>query len=301
MAQSVAELYQLHRDTPATPEAAREFCRQLATSHYENFTIVSWYLPRRLRQHLYNIYAYCRVSDDLADEVPSQDAALQLLTDWRRQLHAMYEGQASHPVFVALQETIAAFDIPREPFDHLLDAFVQDRHQSRYETFDDLLGYCRHSADPVGRLVLYLGGYRDETRQGLSDATCTALQLANFWQDVRRDWDERGRVYLPQEDLARFGVSEEQLAAGECTPAYRELLRFEVERTRAWFRRGLPLIDLVAGHLRRDVALFTAGGWSVLDLIEAQGYDTLTSRPALSKRQKVMLMLRVLGGWMPWR
>jgi len=255
MAQSVSELYQLQRSTPASPEDARLFCRQLATQHYENFTIVSWYLPRRLRQHFYNVYAYCRVSDDLADEEPDQAASLELLADWREQLHAMYDGQASHPVFVALQETIAAFDIPQEPFDLLLDAFVQDRHQTRYATFEELLEYCRRSADPVGRLVLYLGGYRDETRQRLSDCTCTALQLANFWQDVRRDWDERGRVYLPREDLDRFGVTEDQLAAGDCTPQYRELLRFEVERTRELFRRGLPLIDLVAGHLRRDVAL----------------------------------------------
>jgi len=301
MAQSVAELYQLHRTTPAEPEAAREFCRRLATEHYENFTIVSWYLPRQLRQHFYNVYAYCRVSDDLADEVTDQEASLKLLADWREQLHAMYEGTATHPVFVALSETIAQYEIPRDPFDHLLDAFVQDRHQTRYETYEDLLGYCRNSADPVGRLVLYLGGYRDETRQRLSDCTCTALQLANFWQDVRRDWDERARVYLPREDLDRFGVTEEQLGAGEFTPAYRELLRFEVDRTRELFRRGLPLIDMVAGHLRRDVALFTAGGWTVLDLIEAQGYDTLTSRPALTKQQKMGLMVRVLGGRMPWR
>ena len=302
MAQSVAELYQLDRTTPATPEAAREFCQRLATQHYENFTIVSWFLPSTLRQHFYNVYAYCRVSDDLADEVEDRDASLQLLEEWRGQLHALYEGEASHPVFVALQETIERFDIPREPFDHLLDAFVQDRHQSTYQTFDDLLGYCRKSADPVGRLVLYLGGYRDETRQRLSDCTCTALQLANFWQDVRRDWVERQRIYLPREDLDRFGVTHDQLADGQCTDAFRALLQFEVERTRELFRRGLPLIDMVAGHIRRDVTLFTAGGWTVLDLIESQAFDTLSQRPALSKQQKAGLMLKlVLGGRMPWR
>lgn len=301
MVPSVAEIYQLNPTRPATPEAARQFCRQLALDHYENFTVASWFMPRRLRQHFYNIYAYCRVSDDLADEVTDQATSLALLEAWRGQLEGLYRGEAKHPVFVALQETIAAFDIPQDPFDHLLDAFVQDRHQARYDTYDELLAYCRHSADPVGRLVLYLGGYRDETRQRLSDATCTALQLTNFWQDVRRDWTDRQRIYLPREDLDRFGVSESQIAAGRCDPAYRNLLRFEVERTRDMFRQGLPLIDLVGGHLRRDVALFTAGGWSILDLIEAQGFDTLTARPALTGRQKVGLMLRGLGGRWPWR
>lgn len=302
MAERVSERYRLEQTESVSLEAAQAFCAELARSHYENFTVVSWFLPRHLRQHFANVYAYCRVSDDLADEVGDQTTALRLLDDWRGQLHALYErDEAHHPVFVALRETIATFAIPREPFDHLLDAFVQDRHVARYETYTDLLDYCRRSADPVGRLVLYLGGYRDELRQKLSDRTCTALQLANFWQDVARDWD-KGRVYLPAEDRERFGVTEAQLAEKRCDDNYRALLKFEVERTRELFREGLPLLDLLSGHLRRDVILFSAGGWTVLDAIERQDYDTLSRRPALSKRQKVGLMARVLvGGRMPWR
>ncbi len=300
--ESVVARYQLGRTAPAGRDDARRFCAALTRTHYENFTVVSWFLPRRLRQHFANVYAYCRVSDDLADEVGDQETALQLLADWRGALHRMFEGEAVHPVFVALRETVEAFDIPREPFDDLLDAFVQDRHVQRYETWGQVLDYCRRSANPVGRLVLYLGGYRDETRQKLSDQTCTALQLANFWQDIRRDWDERDRVYLPREDLDRFGVSEQQIPEGRADEAWRALVREEVARTRELFRAGLPLLDLVEGHLRRDVALFTAGGWTILDLIERQGYDTLTRRPVLDRAGKVGLLLRALtGGRMPWQ
>ncbi len=301
MSGSIVDQYQLGLTQPATAEAAARFCAELTRDHYENFTVVSWFLPGPLRQHFCAIYSYCRVSDDLADEVASDAESLALLDDWRAELHALYEGRATHPVFVALRETVAAFDIPIDPFDHLLDAFVQDRRQTRYETFDDLLGYCRNSADPVGRLVLYVGGYRDDLRQRLSDRTCTALQLANFWQDVRRDWD-KGRVYLPQEDLRRFAVTEEQLAEARFDDSFRALMEFQVERTRSLFREGLPLLDLISGHIRRDVMLFTAGGWTILDLIRDQGYDTLTRRPVLDRRGKVRLMLRaLLGGRMPWR
>ncbi|MCC7494155.1 MAG: squalene synthase HpnC [Fimbriimonadaceae bacterium] len=302
MAQSVVQRYDLARTTPASPVAARQFCAQLTRQHYENFTVVSWFLPGPLRQHFANVYAYCRVSDDLADEVSAPDEALRLLAAWREGLHAMYAGQATHPVFVALQETVDAFEIPQQPFDDLLDAFVQDRHQSRYQTWEQVLDYCTRSANPVGRLVLYLGGYRDPERQGLSDCTCTALQLANFWQDVRRDWVERERVYLPQEDLDQYGVSLDQIAAGRCTPQYRELLRWECARTYELFRAGLPLLETLDRRLRRDVTLFSAGGWSILDRIARQDYDTLSRRPALGKVGKVALMLRVLtGGRMPWQ
>lgn len=299
MSEWVSERYRLASTAPVSLAEARRFCAGLTATHYENFTVVSWFLPRHLRQHFANIYAYCRVSDDLADEVAGDDESLRLLDLWRAALHECYAGRASHPVFVALADTIAAFDIPIEPFDRLLDAFVQDRRVRRYATYDDLLGYCANSANPVGHLVLYLGGYRDAERQRLADHTCTALQLTNFWQDVRRDYDERDRIYLPAEDLARFGVSEAQIAEKRCDDAYRALLRFEVERTRELFRAGLPLLDLVGGHIRRDVALFTAGGWRILDRIAARDYDTLTGRPALSRAGKLNLMLRMLLGMKP--
>lgn len=300
MATPVVERYQLRTTVAPSLEEAQRFCAELTRTHYENFTVVSWFLPRSLRQHFANVYAYCRVSDDLADEVQSNEESLQLLADWRGALESMYRGEVAHPVFVALWQTVRAFDIPSEPFHHLLDAFVQDRQKTWYENYDELLAYCRNSANPVGRLVLYLGGYRDEERQQLSDYTCTALQLTNFWQDVARDWD-KGRVYLPLDEMARFGVTAEQLADRRCDDNYRALLHFQVERTRKLFRQGLPLIDRLDGHLRRDVTLFSAGGWSILDLIAAQDFDTLTSRPELSKPSKLWLMVRAMvGGKMPW-
>jgi len=297
---SVAEKYRLDQDRPVGLDEARRLAKQLATSQYENFTVVSWMLPRPLRQHFFNVYAYCRVSDDLADEVGDSTASLDLLAGWRAGLHAMYGGQPGHWVFEALADTVRQFDIPVDPFDHLLDAFVQDQTQTRYETYDDLLGYCVNSANPVGQLVLYLGGYRDAARFALSDQTCTALQLTNFWQDVARDW-EKGRVYLPLEDMRRFGVTEEQIAERQFTPAYRDLLAFECARTKALFDEGSRLLDSIDGHVKRDVALFTAGGVAILRRIEAQGFDTLTSRPTLGRAGKVALMLRVLLGGQPWR
>ena len=198
--------YAIPERPPAMAEA-QQYCRRLARSHYENFSVATWFLPKRLRQHFYNVYAYCRISDDLGDEVGDPNLSLQLLDQWGRELDACYSGHARHPVFVALSETIRLFDIPRKPFADLLNAFRQDQTITRYPTFDDLLGYCQYSANPVGHLVLYLCGYRDAERQSLSDYTCTALQLANFWQDVSRDY-AKGRIYLPLEDLGRFGVVE---------------------------------------------------------------------------------------------
>lgn len=299
MAGSVVDRYQLDAGRISL-EAARQFCGDVCRQNTENFTVVSWFLPRRLRQPFADIYAYCRIADDLGDEIDDTDASLMTLRDWRAQLDDCYASRPRHPVFVALRETITEFDLPREPFDRLLDAFERDRRQTRYETYRDLLSYCACSANPVGHLVLYLGGYRDAERQELADHTCTALQLTNFWQDVARDF-AKGRIYLPAEDRERFGVTEEQLAAGRCDDAYRELLRFEVERTRALFLAGRPLLELLNGHLRRDVALFSAGGWRILDKIAALGYDTLSTRPALGRAEKAGLMLRtLLGGRSPW-
>ena len=211
-------------DVAPSLNEARAWCRQLAESHYENFHVATWFLPKVLRPHFHAIYAYCRVSDDLGDEVGDRSAALALLDLWGRELDACYEGRVRHPVFVALAETIRACSIPKEPFADLLKAFRQDQTVTRYRTIQEVLEYCRYSANPVGRLVLYVCGYADEERFQLSDATCSALQLANFWQDVRVDFG-KDRVYLPQEDMKRFGVSDETIAQGAATPEFRALLK----------------------------------------------------------------------------
>src|SRR5271156_632081 len=201
-------------------EQAREYCRRLARTHYENFSVATWFLPKHLRQDFLNVYAYCRISDDLGDEVGDATAALTLLDEWQAELEACYRGSPRHPVFVALAETVRKFEIPQHEFSDLLIAFRQDQSVTRFETFPDVLAYCRYSANPVGHLVLYLCGYRDAERQQLSDYTCTALQLANFWQDVARDYD-KGRIYLPLESLAKFGVTEDDIAQRRCTPQFR--------------------------------------------------------------------------------
>jgi len=276
-------------------EDAREYCARLARSHYENFSVATWFLPARLRQHFYNVYAYCRISDDLGDEVGDATASLELLDQWQRELDACYEGSPRHPVFVALAETVRLFEIPKHEFSDLLIAFRQDQTITRFETFNDVLGYCHYSANPVGHLVLYLCGYRDADRQQLSDHTCTALQLANFWQDVSVDY-EKGRIYLPLEDLRRFGVSEQDIAAKHNTPAFREMMKFEVERARDWFRQGLPLVGKVNHELAVDLELFTRGGQEILRAIEKQGYAVLGNRPAISKPRKLALVARAAIG-----
>jgi squalene synthase HpnC len=286
--------YAIPDQAPSEAEA-REYCRRLARSHYENFSVASWFLPGPLRQHFFNVYAYCRISDDLGDEVGDTAASLQLLDQWETELDACYEGHPRHPVFVALAETVRKFEIPKHEFADLLAAFRQDQSVTRYETFSDLLGYCRYSANPVGHLVLYLCGYHDSERQLLSDYTCTALQLANFWQDVSSDF-AKGRVYLPLEDLRRFGVSETEIRDGENTTEFCEMLKFEVERAREWFAQGLPLIAKVDRALAVDIELFSRGGQEILNAIERQHYAVLGRRPAISKTRKLALVVRAALG-----
>jgi squalene synthase HpnC len=282
--------YAIPAVTPSLEEA-RAYCERLARSHYENFSVATWFLPRRLRPHFYSIYAYCRISDDLGDEVGNPQHALQLLDIWEGELEACYAGRPRHPVFVALAETVRACDIPRQTFADLLTAFRQDQRVSRYDTFEDVLGYCRYSANPVGRLVLYACGYRDDERQQLSDYTCTALQLANFWQDVAVDYN-KGRIYLPLEDLRRFGVTEKDISDRGATPQFLELMRFEVQRAREWFHKGLPLAQKVDSALAIDIELFSRGGLAILQAIEDQGYDVLRRRPVISKPRKLALVAR---------
>jgi len=282
-------------DSPPSLAEAQTYCERLARSHYENFSVASWFLPSRLRQHFYNVYAYCRISDDLGDEVGNPQASLQLLDQWEAELDACCQGNPRHPVFVALRETIAKLDIPRDPFANLLKAFRQDQTVTRYQTFDDLLGYCLNSANPVGHLVLYLCGYRDAQRQELSDFTCTALQLANFWQDVSVDY-AKGRIYLPLEDLARYGASEADIAKRNNSAAFCNLIRFEVERTRDWFGQGFPLVDKVDRELAVDLELFSRGGLEILKAIEQQRFAVLGRRPAISKSRKLWLVARAAMG-----
>lgn len=277
-------------ETAPSLEEARAYCERLARSHYENFSVATWFLPEKLRPHFYSIYAYCRISDDLGDEVGDPQKSLALLDEWEEELDACYAGDPRHPVFVALRPTILACQIPREPFANLLKAFRQDQKTPRYRTFDDLLGYCVNSANPVGRLVLYACGYSDAERQQLSDLTCTALQLANFWQDVSVDYG-KGRIYLPFEDLERYGLAESDIAERKFTPAFRELMRFEVERARDWFQRGRPLIGMVDRKLAIDIELFSRGGEEILQCIERQDYDVLRARPAISRTRKLALVI----------
>jgi squalene synthase HpnC len=291
---ALPESYRIPAVAPTLDEA-RAWCKQLAESHYENFHVASWFLPRDLRPHFYSIYAYCRVSDDLGDEVGDSAQALALLDLWGRELDACYEGRARHPVFVALAETIRECFIPKEPFADLLVAFRQDQVVTRYQTIEDVLAYCRYSANPVGRLVLYACGEAIEENLRLSDFTCTALQLANFWQDVREDY-RRGRIYIPKNDMEVFRVSEEQIAESVATPEFRGLMRCEVDHARSLFEQGLPLIGKVHRELALDLDLFSRGGLEILRAIERQGYDVLSSRPAISKRRKLTLLLRAVSG-----
>jgi squalene synthase HpnC len=291
---ALPESYRIPATAPSLEEA-RAYCERLAKSHYENFSVATWFLPKRLRQHFYNVYAYCRISDDLGDEVGNPQQSLELLDQWEGQLNSCYAGSPRHPVFVALRETVEQCGIPKYEFSDLLIAFRQDQTVSRFETFDDVLGYCRYSANPVGHLVLYLCGYSDTGRQQLSDYTCTALQLANFWQDVFVDYG-KGRIYLPLEDLRRFGVTGDDIAQRRATPQFVAMMKFEVERAREWFERGLPLVKMVDRALAVDLELFSRGGQEILNAIESQGFDVLRSRPVISKPRKLMLVLRAAMG-----
>ena len=281
--------------------AAEAITGHLAHSHYENFSVVSILLPRRLRQDFCNIYAFCRVADDLGDEVEDRAESLRLLGLFRGMTRECHAGSATAALFVALAGTIRKYDIPLKPFLDLIDAFEQDQRIVRYDTFEQVVDYCRRSADPVGRLVLYMSGYRDEHRQGLSDKICTALQLTNFWQDVRRDIVDRDRIYLPRESMDRFGVGESQIREGRCDDNYRKLIRFEVDRAEKLFDEGHALLPLLNRSIRPQISLFAKGGRAILRAIRRQDYDTLSHRPSLSKGQKGRLVLSALAGYLAGR
>ncbi len=271
------------------PEALN-YTRWLATHHYENFQVVSFLLPRRLHQDFYNVYSFCRWADDLGDEIGDTAESLRLLAWWRDELREMFAGRAKHPVFVALRGTAERFALPPDPFSDLITAFEQDQTVTRYNNWGELFGYCKNSANPVGRLVLYLCGYSDPERQALSDATCTALQLANFWQDVTVDL-EKDRVYIPLDVMKQHGYTLDELRAGKFTPGFAEVMRDVVEVARGLFLRGLPLVKTVDRRLAIDLDLFSRGGMRVLSKIEGQQYDVLTRRPAISKVERVGMLL----------
>jgi squalene synthase HpnC len=275
-------------------EEGRAYTRWLATNHYENFHVVSFLLPKRLHQDFYNVYSYCRWADDLGDEIGDTQESLRLLAWWREELDAMYAGRTRHPVFAALAPTVEKYGIPRQPFSDLIDAFVQDQTVTRYRDWDGVFGYCKNSANPVGRLVLYLCGYSDPQRQRLSDCTCTALQLANFWQDVTVDL-LKDRVYIPLEVMERHGYTVDDLFARRFTPGFRETMREIVGKARELFLEGLPLSGMVDRRLAIDLDLFSRGGMRVLEKIEQQGYDVLRARPAISKVERVGLLLGSLA------
>lgn len=272
---------------------ALDYTRWLATHHYENFHVVSFLLPKELHQDFYNVYAYCRWADDLGDEIGDRQESLRLLDWWREELEAMYRGQASHPVFVALRDTVAQYDIPMEPFDRLIRAFEQDQRVTRYQTFDDVFDYCVNSANPVGRLVLYLCGYRDEERQRLSDFTCTALQLANFWQDVTVDL-LKDRIYLPLSLFEKYGYTEAELRSHRFTPGFRAVMVEAVEVAQDLFAKGLPLVEMLDRRLALDIELFSRGGMRILEKIRRQDYDVLKRRPHISKSERVGILLKCL-------
>jgi squalene synthase HpnC len=272
-------------------EQARDYCARLTAAHYENFSVVTWLTPKPLRPAFQSIYAFCRWSDDLGDEVGDRERSKALLGWWRGELRDLYDGRARHPVMVALADTVERFAIPIDPFLALISAFEQDQEVTEYDTYDRLLDYCTRSANPVGHLVLYLARAYDADNARLADRTCTGLQLANFWQDVARDL-AIGRVYLPREDRERFGYPDADLRALRFTPAFAGLLRFEVGRARALLVEGRALVGRMPGTLAVDVDLFSRGGLAVLDRIERQGYDVLTSRPRLGKLAKLGLLAR---------
>ena len=279
-------------------EASLRYTRSLTRSHYENFSVASLLVPKRLRQDYCNVYAYCRWADDLGDETGDPNLSLDLLRWWREQLSAMECGEAYHPVFVSLKETAARHDLPRQDFEDLLRAFEQDQSKRDYASYDDLLEYCRYSANPVGRLVLRINGYRDPELFRLSDAVCTALQLANHWQDVARDW-RIGRVYVPEDVMRANGSGRDALAAdmarGTGSPEFRETVRDLTERAYGLFVAGLPLADRLSGRLGVEIEMFARAGIAVLAKIRSCGFDTISKRPVVTSSDRAVLLARVLA------
>lgn len=281
---------------PVSGLTEAEVCvRKMALGHYENFSVVSHLVPRAIRQDFYNIYGFCRTADDFGDEAGDRDTSLRHLAQLRDGLNDCYAGRPAGAVFVALASTIARFDIPIEPFADLISAFEQDQRVQQYATFEELVDYCRRSANPVGRLVLYVTGYRDAHRQQLADHTCTALQLTNFWQDVRRDMDHLQRIYIPMEWMNRFGVTPSDLKSTAAGVNFKTMMRFCVDQAEALFVEGDALLPTLSRPVAAHVALFAQGSRAILEAIRDQDYDTLSHRPTLSKWKKTGLVSRAVA------
>jgi squalene synthase HpnC len=273
------------------------YCETLARSHYENFPVGSVLVPKRLRNYFYSIYAFARTSDDFADEGYgegySEQERLSLLDEWRVMLKNAFAHRARHPIFIALADTQAKFNLPIELFEDLLSAFSQDVVKTRYANFAELLDYCRRSANPIGRLILLLFGHREEAKHRQSDAICTGLQLANHWQDIEIDLG-KDRVYLPEEDLQRFGLSLQSLLEKRVSPEFQRLMEFEVARARDFFQSGKPLCTSVKGRLGIELRVVWSGGSRILDGIEENAFDVFTRRPVISKRDKLSILFKAL-------
>lgn len=276
-----------------TIDSAYRYCASIARSHYENFPVGSALVPKALRKHFYSVYAFARTADDFADESHeaqlSIEQRLALIAEWREMLRDSFAGRASHPVFIALAETSKRFEMPINLFEDLLSAFSQDVITERYETRDQLLDYCRRSANPVGRLILILFGYKDEQFFAWSDNICTALQLANHWQDVNIDLD-KDRIYIPLEDLERFNLTAELLKERKATKDFQRLMQFEIEKARELFLQGRPLCVRVKGRLGLELRAIWSGGWRVLRRIEENDCDVFTRRPVITSGDKFRIL-----------
>ena len=280
---------------PKDVDGAYRFCQDLANRHYENFAVASRLMPKHLRKHVAALYGFARIADDFADEAEYAGVRRERLLDWRRQLDEVGSKPPSHPVFLALGATLKELDLPKQPFDDLLSAFLQDTEKSRYATYDEVLDYCRRSANPVGRIVLMIHGYRDEERFRYSDAICTGLQLANFWQDVSVDL-KKDRIYIPEEDFKAHGYSEADLRMGVYNERFKNLMKFEVCRARALFDQGRRLPSMLSWPLSFEIRLTWFGGRQILKMIHRLDFDVIRTRPALKKRDWIPLAARALVG-----
>src|SRR4051812_34628325 len=277
--------------TPHSLVSPFAYCYRMARNHYENFSLASRFVPERLRRYVWALYAFARSADDFADEARYAGRRAEALTFWEEQLERAFHGEADHPVFIALKETIERCDIPITPFQQMLTAFHMELSVSRYATWTQLVNYCQHSAHPVGRLVLYVFGYRDPALHAWSDDICTALQLTNFLQDVAIDL-AKDRIYLPEEDRRHFGVTETMLYSRSMTPEFRDLMRFEVSRARSLFERGRPLLEKVGNDLGFELCMIWHGGSTILDKLDSVGYDIFKKRPTLNGADKARMVAK---------
>lgn len=287
--------YEARLADPSDISGAYRFCQDLADGHYENFPVASLLLPKRLRKHIAALYAFARIADDFSDEPEYEGRRKECLLNWRSMLADIGKRPPTHPVFLALGATFKELDLPKEPFDDLLSAFLQDTEKSRYATFDEVLDYCRRSANPVGRIVLMIHGYKDPELFRYSDAICTGLQLANFWQDISVDL-KKDRVYIPDEDFKAYGYSEADLRMGVCNERFKNLMKFEIARARSLFEQGKPLPEKLHWPLSLEIRLTWYGGMQILKLIRKLDFDTIRTRPTLKKREWIPLVARALIG-----